>query len=119
MSALLSGKSALVTGAASGIGRAVAIAFAREGADIVGVDAVERVSSGQDYAIPTASDLEETGRMGADCGPRWSSEQADIRDRSALRSIAERYPPFDILALVAGMQAFKPIVDMEDADWDD
>ena len=34
----LAGKAAIVTGAARGIGRAVAVAFAREGADVMGID---------------------------------------------------------------------------------
>lgn len=119
MSGLLEGRRALVTGAASGIAREVAVAFAREGAEIVGLDASARVSSVQTYAIPTLLDLEETGRMVTECGGKWSSEQVDIRDMDALRSMAERHQPFDILALIAGIQAFKPIVEMEDADWDD
>jgi NAD(P)-dependent dehydrogenase (short-subunit alcohol dehydrogenase family) len=119
MSKQLSDKRALVTGAASGIGRAVAIAFAREGADIVGLDAAGRVSPTQTYPLPTSEDLAETGRMVAANGGKWTGEQADIRDRAALKAMAQRYGAFDVLALVAGIQAFRPIAEMEDADWDD
>jgi NAD(P)-dependent dehydrogenase (short-subunit alcohol dehydrogenase family) len=115
----LAEKHALVTGAASGIGREVAIAFAREGAQIVGLDAAARVSPTQTYAIPTMSDLEETGRMITEHGGIWTAEKADIRDIKVLRLLAGRHQPFDILALVAGIQAFKPIVEMEDTDWND
>jgi NAD(P)-dependent dehydrogenase (short-subunit alcohol dehydrogenase family) len=119
MGALLTSQLALVTGAASGIGREVALAFAREGAEIVGLDVAARVSQVQTYAIPTMLDLEKTGRMVGACGGHWSAEQADIRDLPALRSVATRYRPFDILALIAGIQAFKPIIEMNDEDWDD
>ena len=119
MSGLLAGKLALVTGAASGIGRQVALAFAREGAEIVGLDAAARGSPSQTYAIPTLADLEETGRLVGACGGNWSPEQVDIRDLPALRSVASRYRPFDVLTLIAGIQGFKPIVEMEDTDWDD
>lgn len=115
----LAGKRALVTGAASGIGRAVAVAFAQEGADIVGLDAAARVSPTQTYPLPTREDLEETGRMVTASGSRWTGELADIRDRAALKSLAQRHGVFDVLALVAGIQAFRPIAEMEDADWDD
>jgi NAD(P)-dependent dehydrogenase (short-subunit alcohol dehydrogenase family) len=115
----LTGKHALVTGAASGIGREVALAFAREGAQVVGLDAAARVSPTQEYPIPTMSDLEQTGRMVAHLGGSWTAETADIRDVKALRLLAERHTPFDILALIAGIQAFKPIVEMQDADWND
>lgn len=52
-------------------------------------------------------------------GSRWSPVQADIRDLKTLKTLADRYPPFDILALIAGIQGFKPIVEMEDTDWQD
>jgi NAD(P)-dependent dehydrogenase (short-subunit alcohol dehydrogenase family) len=38
---------------------------------------------------------------------------------AALRSLAERYEVFDVLALVAGIQGLKPIVEMDDSDWND
>jgi NAD(P)-dependent dehydrogenase (short-subunit alcohol dehydrogenase family) len=119
MAGLLEGKHALVTGAASGIGRAVALAFANEGAEIVGLDAAERVSPAQTYKIPTLQDLEETGRLVSNSGGQWKAEQADIRDMEALRSLAGRHEAFDVLALIAGIQAFRPIVEMDDSDWND
>jgi NAD(P)-dependent dehydrogenase (short-subunit alcohol dehydrogenase family) len=119
MSKQLAGKRALVTGAASGIGRAVAIAFADEGVEVVGLDAAGRVSLTQTYPLPTREDLDETGRMVTANGGKWTGELADIRDRAALKAVAERHGAFDILALIAGIQAFRPIAEMEDADWDD
>jgi NAD(P)-dependent dehydrogenase (short-subunit alcohol dehydrogenase family) len=121
MSALLEGKMAVVTGAARGIGRAVCEAFAREGASVFGIDIVERVSRIQRYAISTPADLEDTGSLVRKHGVRWVSGQGDVRDIGRLRQLAaEVIPQFgglDILACVAGIQAFKPLLDMEDEDW--
>ena len=119
MSGRLAGMRTLVTGAASGIGRAVAVAFAREGAAVVGMDIAARVSPIQGYSIPGDVELAETGKLVSAQGGAWSAEQADIRDLGALKAIADRHGAFDVLALVAGIQAFKPIVEMEDRDWDD
>jgi len=118
----LKGKIAVVTGAARGIGRAVAEAFAKEGADVVGIDASRRLSAIQHYDIPDAEDLAETGALVKSHGRRWLQFEADIRAFPALRAAAAEieaaFGPVDILAAIAGIQAFKPLLDMEDEDWD-
>src|SRR5579883_356589 len=59
----LTGKSAIVTGCARGIGRAIAVALAAEGADIMGIDIAGPVSSEVIYPAATEKDLEETQRQ--------------------------------------------------------
>jgi NAD(P)-dependent dehydrogenase (short-subunit alcohol dehydrogenase family) len=120
----LSGKSALVTGAGRGIGRAVAIAFAEAGAAfIVGIDVAGRVSPTQQYDIPTENDLTETRRLVEAAGARFLPLVCDQRDFSGLREAVQRAHDeagrIDILAAIAGIQAFKPLMEMEDADWHD
>ncbi|GAB7522530.1 SDR family NAD(P)-dependent oxidoreductase [Paraburkholderia sp. 2C] len=116
-------KVALVTGAARGIGRSVAVAFAREGASVVGLDIARRASTIQRYAIPTEEDLIETGHLVEQAGGIWRAELADIRDYARLREIVsttERdFGPIGILAAIAGIQSFKPLLELEDADWQD
>jgi NAD(P)-dependent dehydrogenase (short-subunit alcohol dehydrogenase family) len=119
----LSGKAAIITGAARGIGRAVAAAFAREGADVMGIDIAGPVSATLEVAPATLDELAETGRLVEDAGARWYQEQLDQRDLPALRSAAEKaqatFGRLDILFANAGIQSFKPILDWDDADWHD
>jgi NAD(P)-dependent dehydrogenase (short-subunit alcohol dehydrogenase family) len=72
LNAGLRGKVAVVTGAARGIGRATAVALAREGADLVGIDICASVDprSGVEPANP--DDLKETGRVVEAAGRRWT-----------------------------------------------
>ena len=117
----LRGKVAVVTGAARGIGRATAVAFAREGADIVGLDICKPVDprSGVKPSIP--EDLEETGRLVRAIGRRWLGIKVDQRDMAALRAAAAQtereFGGIDILFANAGIQSFHPLLEMEDADW--
>jgi len=116
-------KAAIVTGAARGIGRATAVAFAREGADVMGIDIAGPVSSTLEVAPATPDELAETGRLVEAAGTRWCEARLDQRDLAALRAAAERaratFGRLDILFANAGIQAFKPILEMEDADWHD
>ena len=116
-------KAAIVTGAARGIGRATAVAFAREGADVMGIDIAGPVSSTLEVVPATADELAETGRLVEAAGARWCEARLDQRDLAALRAAAEKaratFGRLDILFANAGIQAFKPILEMEDADWHD
>ena len=119
----LAGKAAIVTGAARGIGRAVAVAFAREGADVMGIDIAGPVSATLEVAPATRDELAETGRLVEAAGGRWCEATLDQRDLSALRAAAAKarasFGRLDILFANAGIQSFKPILEWEDADWHD
>jgi NAD(P)-dependent dehydrogenase (short-subunit alcohol dehydrogenase family) len=119
----LQGKAAIVTGAARGIGRATAVAFAREGADVLGIDIAGPVSSTLEVVPATQDELAETGRLVQAAGTRWCEARLDQRDLAALRAAADKahatFGRLDILFANAGIQAFKPILEWEDADWHD
>src|SRR6202046_792186 len=87
----LAGKVAVVTGAARGIGRAIAVEMAANGADIVAVDIAGPVSSASNAAPATPEELEETAKMIRALGRRVETVRADIRDIAALCKIAEQH----------------------------
>ncbi len=119
----LSGKAAIVTGAARGIGRATAVAFAREGADVLGIDIAGAVSATLEVTPATGDELEETGRLVRAEGVRWLDRRLDIRDLRALQEAAVQanieFGRLDILFANAGIQAFTPLLEMTGTDWRD
>ena len=123
MSGRVQDKVAVVTGAARGIGRAAAVALAREGAHVVGLDIAGPVAATLEVAPAPPADLDETGRLVEAAGRRWLAVRADQRDIGALRAAAERvrreFGGLDIVFANAGVQAFKPLLEMSDADWGD
>src|SRR3569833_2226626 len=89
MTGRLEGKTAFITGAARGIGRAQAVRFAQEGAAIIGVDVCGPIESV--HTPPsTPADLDTTARLvdGA-CG-HIVTDIVDVRDLDALRASADR-----------------------------
>ncbi|PND55417.1 SDR family mycofactocin-dependent oxidoreductase [Mycobacterium sp. ENV421] len=120
MTGRLAGKTAFVTGAARGIGRAQAVRFAQEGAAIVGVDLCGPVESVQ---VPpsTRDDLDETVRLVENLGGRIITETVDVRDVDALRVAAGRgadqFGGIDIVCATAGITSRAPAVDMAESTW--
>lgn len=114
-------KVAIVTGAARGIGRAAALAFAREGADVVGIDICAPVFARSGVEPANKEALDETGRWVEATGRRWLGIVLDQRDMLGLRAAATRveaeFNGMDIVFANAGIQAFKPLLEMDDADW--
>jgi NAD(P)-dependent dehydrogenase (short-subunit alcohol dehydrogenase family) len=119
----LSGRIAVVTGAARGIGREAALALARRGVSIAGLDIAGPVSPILDFTPATPDDLKETGQLVKETGSGWLPITADQRDIDAVRSAAERvereWGGVDVVFANAGIQAFKPLLEMNDADWHD
>lgn len=120
---MLHGKTAVVTGAARGIGRAIAVEFAANGADVVVLDIAGPVSTGSDAKPATLEDLQETARQVRAYGRRADVVQADIRDLAALRRVADQveqdHGKIDIVVANAAIQRWKPFLEMADADWHD
>ena len=106
----LDGRIAVVTGAASGIGRGIAVAFAREGASIVVVDMVE-----ESEASGVLSSVRE-------CGVSALFVRTDVSDESSVNSMAERataeFGRVDILVNNAGIFTESLLENMTVDDWD-
>jgi NAD(P)-dependent dehydrogenase (short-subunit alcohol dehydrogenase family) len=119
----LGGKLAVVTGAARGIGRAIAVEFAANGADVVVLDIAGPVSVASDAKPATPGDLEESLRQVKAYGRKGESIRIDIRDIAALRKAADHidstYGKIDIVVANAAIQGWKSLLEMQDADWRD
>ena len=105
----LSGKNAIVTGAGSGIGRAVALGFAREGAGVVAADVDPA------RARETALAIEEAGGLAV-------AVQVDVSDKASVDALLGaalfRFERIDVLFNNAGVSSRAPFLEMTEAEWD-
>src|SRR5712675_2101423 len=100
MSDRLKGKRAFVTAGAAGIGRASAVAFAREGASVFATDIDEK-----GLAALRNDGVSEVARL-------------DVRDSAAVAAMAKRVGKVDILLNAAGFVHHGTVLDCSDEDWD-
>lgn len=108
----LSGRKALITGADSGIGRAVAIAFAREGADVV----LNYLPEEEDDAKEVVGLIEQAGRKAVTC-PGDLKDEAFCND--LVTKAVDALGGLDILVNVAGKQvAVENIADITTEQFD-
>jgi 2-keto-3-deoxy-L-fuconate dehydrogenase len=100
MSGRLKGKRAFVTAAAAGIGRASAIAFAREGATVIATDIDDK-----QLATLTKEGIAEVARL-------------DARDSAAVAAMAKQVGTVDVLLNAAGFVHHGTVLECSDDDWD-
>ncbi|HUC62440.1 MAG TPA: SDR family oxidoreductase [Alphaproteobacteria bacterium] len=100
MAGRLQGKKALITAAAQGIGRATALAFAREGARVIATDVNETALA----ALASTAGI-ETRRL-------------DVTDGAAIAALAKELGAVDVLFNCAGYVAHGTVLDAQDKDWD-
>jgi len=100
MSDRLKGKRAFVTAAAAGIGRACAVAFAREGASVFGTDIDEK-----GLGALKSEGIAEVAKL-------------DVRDTAAVNAMARRVGKIDILLNAAGFVHNGTLLDCSDEDFD-
>src|SRR5258708_1855026 len=100
MSDRLKGKRAFVTAGAVGIGRACAVAFAREGATVIATDIDEK-----GLALLAGDGVSEVARL-------------DVRDSAAVEAMAKRVGKIDILLNAAGYVHHGTVLTTSDADWE-
>ncbi len=119
----LNGKAAIVTGAARGIGRAIALALADAGADIMGIDIAAPASTETTYKPATKQDLDDTAKLVQAKQRRFISVIADIRDMNAMNNAAARaikeFGKIDILIANAAIQTYMPVAQMNQKQWTD
>ncbi len=119
----LAGKGAFVTGAARGIGRAICVALAAAGADVLGFDIAASVSSSLVYPSATPDELAETGKMVEALGRRWIGVKGDVRDfqaqKDAMERVEKEFGKLDIAVGNAAIQIYGPIAEVTDANWKD
>ncbi|WP_300069554.1 SDR family oxidoreductase [uncultured Ruegeria sp.] len=96
----LSGKTALITAAGQGIGRATAALFAAEGARVI------------------ASDINDASLAELDAIDGVTALKLDVTDAAAVGTSVESLPNLDILFNCAGYVAGGSILDCEEKDWD-
>ncbi len=105
----LEGKLAIITGAATGIGRATALLFAREGAQVIIAD------TNEDDAQKTVAHIEgENGKAGF-----VRTDVSSAEDMQALmETAAEQMGGIDVIVNNAGAQRSGAITDFEESEWD-
>jgi len=105
----LDGKTAVVTGASRGIGRAICLKLASEGADVCGVDIDEDI-------------LEETGEEVEEHGVGWLPLTANVSEldqmKDAVEEVTDRFETLDVLVNNAGITRDNLLLRMKKDEWD-
>ena len=115
-------KVVFITGAAHGMGRSHALAFAREGAKLVLCDACRQYET-VPYPLATPEELATLTSEIESMGNTFIASQTDVTDLAAMQALAERarheLGPIDIVVANAGLYSFAPSWEMSEQQWDE
>jgi NAD(P)-dependent dehydrogenase (short-subunit alcohol dehydrogenase family) len=114
---VLDGKVAIVTGAGRGIGREIALDFAREGARVV-VNDLGGSEDGSGASRVADSVVEEIRKAGGAAAPSYDSVASVEGGRAIFQTALDRFGACDILVNNAGILRDRTLYNMEEADWD-
>jgi meso-butanediol dehydrogenase/(S,S)-butanediol dehydrogenase/diacetyl reductase len=117
----LSGKVALVTGAARGIGRGIALALARAGADVAVAD-LGAGGDGWTYRLAGKQELEDTAQELRTLGVRAEPLACDVSDPAQVAALVDAtkqsFGQLDVLVNNAGLVIAGAVSDFDEKDWD-
>lgn len=118
----LDGKVALITGGARGFGRAMALLFAREGADVAIADIAGELGSERIAGMATPSDLDRTAEEIEALGRRAVAIQADVTEAESCQRMADTVlgalGRIDVLCANAGVFSLAPSWELTEEEWD-
>ena len=104
-------KTALVTGTGSGLGRAIAIGFAKDGADVAITELPDKIAAAEE----TAGEIKSAGRRALVC-PLDVSQLSQID--ACVDLVMKEFGRIDILVNNAGINIPQPALEVTEAQWD-
>lgn len=121
----ISGKTVIVTGAARGIGRGIAEAYAREGANVVAADlgALAAKPAGDwNYGLSAEAVLAGAAREISALGGKCLAIKVDVSDRASCQNLIEKsveaFGGIDVIVNNAGIFRTGALVNFAESDWD-
>ncbi|HEY2056438.1 MAG TPA: SDR family NAD(P)-dependent oxidoreductase, partial [Solirubrobacterales bacterium] len=112
----------LITGAARGLGRDMALGFARSGAKVAVSDLGDRTPDAVPYPTGSKSDLEETAAAIEELGAESLTIPADVTDEgeveAMIAAVIERFGRLDVMVCNAGVISGGRVWELTEAQWD-
>lgn len=115
----------IVTGAARGIGRGIAAAFAREGANVVLADLgaqADEAAGDWNYALAGESDLAKAAREIGAQGGTCQAIEVDVAERASCQNLVDKsveaFGGIDVIVNNAGVIQSGPFIDFAEQDWE-